>query len=489
MQSTLSLRLTIAFLLTSPLLAGVFSELDCGKGYDSYSGETKERVVPKSQCKIVTQNAMYRKIAVIEDYETLLGIAEVPQNEKFFQNHLVQKLVENRHINHFTVTIAFYERVDLFANRTTAFPLLHESNSTKIYQKYGDCYIAGVVTGAKHLMLFHIPTCSAKEYRQLKKRAGKIETLPELQKFLSALKKQKREIIVKTFVSPRSDFTGTEEWEKRLTQPDQLKQALHDIAQPYRYILKSLPCDKDQQREEKLHTDIQTVLGTLLQSNDYHYYRRHIESFLPADKQKRHRMYQKSKQSEHLRAIISQKKVSDLNLTEYRTMDIAIPQRYLAPLPVKPLSIPPRSVAFTIENFADRISPDANISIRLTSNIDLLQKGKLLRITDTLTVIYKGKRYRKKEKHILIDTYVDYPDLYISELASTYGSLNLYLPFNRYEKHVYEKGEGIIDQVACSYELDNDATLHILCNRIRYRPLQIAFRHIEDRKQERSNKE
>jgi hypothetical protein len=484
-RPSLSIVVTLSLFFAHTNVHAEISDLDCGLGYDSYSGNKKARVIKELACQTVSQKSTYSVLKRIDNYQSLIDMLEIPLNQKIFKNYLVKKIIDDTHINHYTVTIAFYERIDLFKKSSMTKPHINETNSTKIYQKYGDRYITDVMTGAKHLILYHIPTKSQKEYERLKKESGKIKTTAQLRKFLTNVKKRGMRIIVKEWLDKQSDFAYTTDWEKSLSQPLYFSDSIQRLAHPYRYRFKKISQQIDTlgiaEKKKVLNSSIDTLLNALLKLNDSLFYRRYSETFLPLDKKEISNYYSEVKRLKELKSTIYNKKFS-MQSVENRESLFNIPQRYSAPLPSsKKQTIPPRNINFKIENFTSKIDPDKELQISFSNEIDLMKRGEMLRISDNLLVNYDDKRYSKSQKQILLDTYVNYPGLYIDQISTTYGNVQYKSMFDRYEKDFNITGEGIIKRGACHYNLNaKKKELQIKC-KLYYRPIEMTFKHIEDK--------
>ena len=485
MHHSVSALFTISLLCSTSYLHAEITELDCGKGYDSYKGEVKERLIKENACQTIPQSSCKTNVELINDYQSLIALLEIPVNKNMFKNYLVKKLLDDPHINHYTLTIAYYDRIDLFKKRCTTEPDINETNSTLIHKKYGDKYITDVITGAKHIILYHIPTQSKRELERIKKLCKQVKTSAQLQILLKNLHKEGKTIIIKEWLDSKNSFADTAELEKSFLQSQYFAKSIQKLAHPYRYQFKDiLSNSKDKKllkKKKDLKLTIFTILTDILRLNDYHFYRRHSKTFLPVDQRKKHSYYKEIERLNKLKATLISNYIPS-KIFSKKQEDLNIPKRYAAPLPDSPeQALPPRIIKFVITNFTSKIDPEKELDIHIANNIDILQKGNLLRISDRLKVIYQNKTYNSEQRHILIDTYVNYPGLYIDQISSTYGDMGYHSTFDKYENNFNTTGKGIIKKAECKYNLlAKKKDLTITC-KIIYRPVKITFKHIEER--------
>ncbi len=469
-------------LLTATMLMAELSTADCAKGYDTINGMIKPSAFADPICKTsATNRPKSVSVRTIKNFDQIFDLMKVPKTNRFFRDPLVRKIVDNGYINHYTITIAYYEVQDLFTTSLTDTKLACAPSSAKC----GDAYIESVRTGARHLILYHIITHSSRAYHSashaLDKTIGNIEELEEILSHLA----QKYEIRIKEYFTPGIDAVTTSELQESFQQPRYFDRLVATDAIPYRYIIRSYPNMSDEnisKRREMIKNRIHAVLNGYMRYNDYRYYRRASEEFRPLDQAAKRKLCE---DAESLSGLLqkSSKRGMDREVCDaIENVTLSIPGRYTAALPDQDhIRITPQQIDLAIKNFAGKISPETSIQLTLQSRLDLQNHGKILRLSNLLSIQKQGKRYHATNKRILFDTYVDYPGLRFEAIQNSYGELSASFPFDRYIQKRESKGRGIIDSAQCGYRLDTNGTLHASC-KIKFKPVDIQFRHVENDK-------
>ena len=471
----------LSLILISNLFSDKIQNTDCGSGYDSLKGIIKDSPFNPPYCDTRSVNTEKKTLLIIiNNLNELFEKIEIPKTEKFFKNYIVQKILNNPHLNRYTITILYYERQDCFETFLKNKNI--DANTTNI-KKYGDSYIEKIKNGGKHIVLFHIPTNSGKSYTDIYKKIKKnLITLKTFEQYIKKLSTSNN-IIIKEYFSKELEAIPTTELTEIFHQTNYFDDLIKTHPIPYQYHIKAykLPVDQNRSNLRKYLSDnLSTLFNIQYQLNNYRYFRHHADQFKPIDNntsialQTLSQTYTKIMHHKTKRTNIYKK---DLNNATISRIDQILPEQYKAYAGNEIISLPPAQLSLTIPNFNDKINPNKVFKIEIQSKIDIQNKGKLARIKNIIKFHDNKLSEQKKEIKILCDTYVNYPDLKFKNISNNYGSLLLTLPFSKYTQYQKIKGTGIIKNAICGYDLHTDKTLHVLCKDIEYTPIEISFEH------------
>jgi len=389
----------------------------------------------------------------------------------------VKKLLDNTHLNPYTVTVAFFERFDLYDNALEGALTLPRSLP---FERYGDSYVTHVITGGTHLILYHIVTKSDKAYRDMVKRISKaLGDRTDISSLLKTIDKTDP-VIVKEYFTGGLEAVTTQELEESFKRTDYFQGVVKASTLPYRRLIRNYPNDKREERsrlKKRILTKLNHIFAYAYQYNAYHFYRHHSEDFFPLPSNEKRELAAKAELL-HRRIGKALKNFSSMeeNLSD---LTMQIPRRYQAAIPdMSQLTIPPQALKLRIENFNQIPYPPKKYLLRLTAQLDIQNSGKIVRINQNMTLVDQNLTYNISDKQILFDTYVDYPGLRFKELEKSYASATTTLLFDKYDKRFTLKGGGLIEAAECKYRLAQKS-LTIKCNPIQYKKIKVTFLHKE----------
>ena len=459
---------------------------DCGRGYDSLKGALRERIVPASQCHTKGVDQSHHIVTrIIKNYDDLFKLLEIQYDESFFQKRLVRKILDNWHINPYTITIAQYEEKTLFE---TIIPgrapyIAKDMNISTFYHRYGDAMVSAVETGGRHLILWHIETPSEKIYRRLEAQLSHVKLEKKLADRLRKIEK-KYPIIVKEYFSRFLQGIPTDDLNTSLDRSDYFQTLLSSSARPYRYTLKPFMEISRKlnisQTKERVYVNIQNFLIDAYARNAYTYYRHHESDFFPLDNQTKKALRNYVKGISNSMKQHNQKKMTLLEQKSGDTILKMLPKRFRAAIPKQnKLSIPYQQITFDIPNFASKIQPHQTMKISLSSQLDLQHRGKIMRLSHLIEINYGDQTFKKRNKKILYDTYINFPGLVFAKISQNYGICSQKICFDKYIKTFTLHCSGIIKEAHCHYSLQIDKTLTLTCDQVKYRPFKTEFQHAE----------
>lgn len=464
--------------LLSVHLYGRISLSDCGRGYDSITGICKEKPDSDARCRTVSLPPhIHQKWQRVKNYTELIKLLEIPYDQQLLHRPIVQKLLDNPHLNPYTVTIAFFERFDICDNALEGKLNLPQSLP---FERYGESYVTHVISGGMHLILYHIITKSDKAHQAMVKRVSK--ALRDGRQIYSLLKSidKTHSVIVKEYFSSGLNAMTTQELEKSFRRTDYFQRIVKESAPPYRRVVRNYPDDKREERSDlkkSMQRRLNQIFRYAYQYNAYHFYRHHSEDYFPLSTKEKRELVEKA---ELMHRSVS-KAFKNFPSLEENLSDVTlkIPGRYQAAIPeMSQLAIPPQALKLRIENFNQIPYPPKKYLLRLTTELDIQNSGKIVRINQNMTLVDQNITYHISDKQILFDTYVDYPGLRFKELEKSYASVTTTLLFDKYDKKFTIKGEGLIEVAECQYRLARKC-LTIACDPIKYKKMKVTFLHEE----------
>ncbi len=455
--------LKIKLLYTSILLFPTISLANitpeqCGLSYDTKLGNINETRVYK--CDTKSENKTILKTLYIENYKELFDQINIKFNQHFFDDYLVKKILNDIHVNSYTLTYMVYQEENLFTTYVSSKKLLDI-----------DDYITSVKTGGKHIVLYHIPCQSKNIYNKIKKRLQSIKTIKELKQLLSKIKTTNH-IIVKEFYNQKSNLIPTDRLSDSFENIDKYHQKINQYAKSYQYSSNT--------NQETYKQTINKVLSLYDYINDINYYKHHIKFFKPISKSQRKKLSSLTKEFQQI-LYKTKKNINYINENN-NTKIVYKPQFYKGYIANSYINIKDKNISMSVQEKTLNkiiINPSKKIKISLESKIDIQNKEQILRIKNKLIFKYNKNNHEKQNISILKDTYVDYPNMRFESLQNNYGTLNIELTFDKYKQYKQIKGTGIIRSAICGYNIQK-SSYKIECKSIKYNKIEIKLRHEEE---------
>ena len=455
----------------------------CGYGFDTYEGVVKQTPFSKQNCVTISQEIDQKpKIIRIKNLKHLFKRLSILKNKQFFNNYFVKKIMDNSHINGYTLTYMIYQNVTVFKTIVQNSILDLNLTDPNFINKYGDSYIKEVKSGGEQILFLHILTTSSQEYRKIK------ETLKESLKDIELFKKnikiisKKQHIVVKELFTKSLGFVPADELTSAFLSVKNFKKDIIKNAIPYKYSLKKyedLNTTLIEKKKQKLKSAIDRFLSIRYNLNDYNYYRHNLNLFLPIDANTSRDIRKKYELNKDKIRNLLQNQALDIDL-QIKSNQIKLPMRYKASHMQQTIMIKPQSITILSKRTMPKIDPKKSIKMDLQSKLDIQNHGQLLRIKNTLTYEIDNKKYTKTDIRLLFDTYVNFSGLRFKSILNDYGTAALSLTLNKYEQFIDTEGAGIIDKAECGYKITKDHKLEISCKDILYKPIKIKFAHEED---------
>jgi hypothetical protein len=447
---------------------------DCGQGFDTLSGKLKNTPFKKYYCDTRTIKDDKEKIKIIHNYIDLIQLLNISYNKKIFKNHFIQKLMYNPYINQYTITLAYYESKDLYENYIKEKEFSPDFNSTN-EEKYGNSYIQSVQSGGEHLILYHIQTNSQREYELiLKKLNKKINNKKLLKNFLTTFSPEK--IVIKEYFSKNLLGTPVNTLNESFRQSNYFKTLVEERPVPYRYLLNYYETSPHNDKEVENRLNIQKLFKIQSFINNYNYFRHNSEQFPNISNKKKIDLHQKiSTLKQVLAKTIQQEQFFDINLSS--TSCKGLPSRHTAYATLKTLTLDEENISLQLKNIHEKIDPQKKIKLILTTKIDIKNHGKVTRLENRLTVIFNNQQEETKQTKILFDSYVNFPSLRFKNIQNNYGTVQFSFPFTKYTQEKEIKGNGILKQAFCGYDLNTQGIMNIYCKNIKYTDIKIELVH------------
>ncbi len=495
------LRRSIFFLIVLSMFSYAlpYHDIRCGIGISLPEGVIKSSPFKENVCR---QTPLEKDPVVvierIEGLDRLIDRLSRSKNRALLRLPFIKKLLRDPDFNTYTLTILLHIKIPEYQEtieqdeRDLLDEISERIGKKRFRQIYGEGYLSSIIRGREFIGIVHIRTKSMRDYRktesQIRQALASWQKDGKLGKVLKKISPDHPIDIINYIsgdcnITPAIDVNTLMENIKSFLQAHCLSADILDFeAKPYPFI-KSASLKKREQREAKIVDDFlkcKTKINSLL------YMKKHPEEFdhIP-----------QLETIDHLHASILsfenriQKGYIDTNRStkplkkclEFR--DNA--QRYSSQIPMNAIALPERSFSFILSAHHDLfrlVDLRKKLEYRYDVSLNITNHGKVLILNEIHTLYFNGKEiFLRKNAHILLDTYVNYPKLRFKHIDSIqFGSISFSFNYDRFSQNLEKFGSGLIEKGNCGYTtVDSNGTLKIVCKEIRFKPVSISFEHDE----------
>ncbi len=448
----------ILYGLTTQLNALTYqNNFQIGLGYDYNSSQVIASPFKDFEIKTKpSHQKSIQKIVLIKNFEDLIQKLEFEQTLSNVKNKKVQKLLNDRNINNYTLTYLIY-------NKVTNFESLLQSKQ----QDLNVTYIDSIDIGGEFIALIHIKTQSLNDYNKIKKMKVSWKDLDKFEQKLNKLS-NKHVITFKNIITADDTFFPVNNLKDLIQNAKTFTKDIKDHEVPYRVHIKN-----------KINqTSIKPYLNALQAVNNLEYIRRNREQF--TYKQNINTPTIESKKISEQLTNLSTKTMTILKKTVDR---IIYPKRHHACTNNIATNISTINIQSKIlEKRYPKILEDVFLTVNYDFKIKIENRGSVILLNWIKTVKESDILiHQEKNSKILFDSYINFKDLKASYITGiSYGNISYSTKFDSYEKNSSIQGTGIINNANCGYTIiDQSGKLEIGCKNIKIKDLEIKFKHKE----------
>jgi hypothetical protein len=449
------------------------NEFQIGLGYDSNAYKLKSTPFKDFESKKVDKNINIKKIREIKSYEELFDELDLEKNFLSYEFKITKKLLNDQHINRYTLTYLIYNRITNYQSRL----FVDEPNQITIdknFQRlYGDKYINSIDFGGEYIALIHIKTNSQSDYKKIEKILNKkLLTWKHIDKFKEKIEELSSENLIsyKNIIIADKSLIPSNNINDLVENAKKFAHYIQNRSIPYRTKFNSFIDNNNT-------NNLVPYLKAKFVSNNFDFIKRNKEQFkddINLNSLKNIRSFLSKTEKYH--CYPEKEFINSLIHVKY-------PKRYKyslidKPIKLEPINLPKNIVTKKYEKISEKIT----LKLKYEFEIKIKNSGKVV-ILNWIKTIYENNNITHKEKNskILLDSYINFRGLKALNITNnSYGALIYKTKFDSYEKNQTVTGEGIIKEANCGYTIDRIGTIDFLCKDIKLKDLNIKFKHNED---------